>query len=307
MDTKLFGRNQKGGMFNILDREQFPAGKIWWVDSVNTANGSNSSGFGQNPDAPFLTWATAVAAASSDDFIFLMPGHTETIGVTGAAALTLSVAGLRTRGLGGQTRRPQILIDGFNDTFISVTGADTVIENVDIKAGHLDIAKAINVAAAGFELRGCRFEENTTGENFKIQVLTTAAADDMIIEGNFFTTVDSAGTEGIELVGANDRVIIRDNYIKGPFSVSAISATSNACLDMQIVGNRIINTLAGDDLAGCVDLVAASTGIMAYNAMYMEDNTDILTAVDAANLGRAENFVANEYGQEAGRAAVVSA
>lgn len=307
MDTKLFGRNQPGGLFSVLDREQFPAGEIWWVDSTNTDTGSNGDGFGHNPDAPFLTWATAVAAASADDFIFLMPGHTETIGVTGAAALTLSVAGLRTRGLGGRTRKPQILIDGFADTFIAVTAADTVIENITIKAGHADIAKAINVAAAGFELRGCSFQENIATENFKIQVLTTAAADDMIIEGNFFTTVDSAGTEGIEIIGACNRVIIRDNYIKGPFSVSAISAITNPCLDMQIVGNRIINTLAGDDLAGCIDLVAASTGILAYNAMYMEDNTDILTAVDAANLGRAENFVANEYGQEAGRAAAVSA
>ena len=78
-------------------------------------------------------------------------------------------------------------------------------------------------------------------------------------------------------------------------------------IDMQILGNRIINTLAGDDLAGCVDLVAACTGILAYNAIYMEDNTDILTAVDGGNLGRIENYCANEYGQEGAYSATQSA
>ena len=307
MDTKLFSRKQSGGMFSITDREVFPTGNIWWVDSTNTTNGSNAAGYGRNPDSPFLTLVYAEAAAAAGDTIFAMPGHTETIGATGAAAWTINLAGLQTIGLGGRTRKPQILIDGFDDTFVSVAAADVVIENITFKAGHADIAKAINVAAAGVEIRRCGFEENVATENFKIAILTTNAADDLVIEDNFFTTVDSAATECIEIVGACNRVMIQGNYIKGAYSVSAISATTAACLDMQIVGNRIINTLAGDDLAGCVDLVASSTGIMAYNALYMEDNTDILTAVDAANLARIENYCANEYGQEGAYSAAQSA
>ena len=76
---------------------------------------------------------------------------------------------------------------------------------------------------------------------------------------------------------------------------------------MQIHGNRLINTLAGDDLAGCVDLVAASTGMLANNMLYMEDNTDILTCCDSANLGRVNNLCANESGQEADFSATQSA
>jgi hypothetical protein len=292
MDTKLFSRKQSGGMFSILDREQFPTGSIWWVDSTNTTNGANGAGYGQNPDAPFLTWVYAVAAAGAGDTIFLMPGHTETIGVTGAAAITLALAGLKTIGLGGRTLKPQILIDGFADTYVSITAADTVLENITFKAGHADIAMAVNVAAAGVEIRGCNFEENVATENFLIAILTTNAADDLLIEGCFITSVDASGTEAIEIVGACNRVVIKDNYIKGPYSVSAISATTAACLDMQILNNRIINTLAGDDLAGCVDLFASSTGMIANNCLYMEDNTDILTCVDSANLGRVNNLAA---------------
>jgi hypothetical protein len=306
MDTKLFSRKQSGGMFSILDREQFPTGKVWWVGSAVTG-ASDSAGYGQNPDAPFATWVYAETAASTDDTIFLLPGHTETIGITGAAAITLDVAGLKTIGLGGRTRKPQILIDAFADTYVSITAADTIIENVTFKAGHADIAKAINIAAAGVEIRRCNFEENVATENFLIAILTTNAADDLVVEDCFITTVDASATEAIEIVGACNRVVIKGNYIKGPYSVSAISATTAACLDMQIVGNCIINTLAGDDLAGCIDLFAASTGIIANNRLYMEDNTDCLTAVDGGNCGRADNLTANEYGEEAGAAGAVSA
>lgn len=306
MDTQLFSRKQSGGMFSVINREQFPTGKIWWVGSGVTG-ASDSAGYGQNPDAPFATWVYAETVASTDDTIFLMPGHTETIGITGAAAITLDVAGLKTIGLGGRTRKPQILIDAYADTYVSITAADTVLENITFKAGHADIAMAVNVAAAGVEIRRCNFEENVATENFLIAILTTNAADDLVIEDCFITSVDASGTEAIEIVGACNRVVIKNNYIKGPYSVSAISATTAACLDMQIVYNRIINTLAGDDLAGCIDLVASSTGIIAQNYLYMEDNTDCLTAVDGGNCGRAENFTANEYGEEAGVAGTASA
>jgi len=299
MDTKLFVRKQPGGLFAIIDRGVFPSGDIWWV---NSDGGTDSAGNGKNPDSPFdsLEYA-AETAASAGDTIYVMAGHTETI-----TTLTLALAGLTIIGLGGRTRKPQILVDA-EASHVTITAADTVIENLTFLAGFLDVTKCINVAAAGVEIRGCNFEENTTNENFLIAILTTAAGDDLTIEGNLITTIDAQATEGIEIVGACNRVIIKDNYIKGPYSVSAISATTVACLDMQIIGNRIINTLAGNDLAGCIDLVAASTGIMAHNDCYMEDDTDILTAIDAGNLGRVRNLVANEYGQEAHNSAEMSA
>lgn len=307
MDTKVFSRKQSGGMFMMLDREIFPAGKIWWVDSTNTSYGSNAAGYGQNPDAPFLTWIYAVAAASADDWIFMMPGHTETIGITGAAAITLSLAGLRTVGLGGRTRRPQILLDGFNDTFILLSGADVTLENITFKSGHASVAKGVSVTAAGVTIRNCAFLENTGSENFLVTIQTTAAADDLLIEGCTLYGV-TQGTECIELVGATNRVTIRDNDITGKFSVSAISAITNPCLGLQIHNNRIYNnTTAGNDLAGAIDLVASSTGMITGNLAYLGDDTDCLTAIDSALCGRAKNYTANEYDQEGGVAATQSA
>lgn len=307
MDTKLFSRKQSGGMFQILDRQTFATGNIWWVDSTNTDNGSNADGFGQNPDAPFLTWIYAVSAASAGDKIFLMPGHTETIGLTGAAAITLSLAGLETIGLGGRTLKPQILLDGFNDTFVLISGADVTLENITLSSGHANVAKGVSITAAGATIRNCTFLENTSAENFLVTVQTTAAADDLLIEGCTFYGVTQA-TECIELVGATNRVTIRNNDIEGKFSVSAISAITNACLGLQIHNNKIYNsTTAGNDLAGAIDLVASSTGMVTRNLIYLGDDTDILTSIDAGNCGRAGNLAVNEFAQEAGVAGTLAA
>lgn len=306
MDTKLFGRHQPGGLFSIVDREIFPEGNIWWVSSTATA-AEDGAGFGRNPDAPFATLVYAVAAAAAGDTIFVMPGHTETIGVTGAAAMTLSLAGLKVIGLGGRSRKPAILIDAFADTYVSITGADTVLENLCFKAGHADIAAGVIVAAAGVEFRNCSFLENTAAENFLVTIQTTAAADDLLIDGCHFYGVTQA-TECIELVGANNRVQITNNHISGLFSVSAISASTVACLDIVIHNNRIFNgTTAGNDLAGAVDLFTASTGMVTNNLIYLGDDTDCLTSIDADGCGRCGNFAANEYDQEGGVAATQSA
>jgi hypothetical protein len=313
IDSITLSRKQAGGMFSTVDvAEQGGVGQVWWVGSTHT-NALDTAGHGRNPESPFATWVYAVSQALASpstgdgDTIYLLPGHAETIGITGAAAITLNIPGLRTIGLGGRTRRPAILVDGFNDTYVSITGADTSIENVTFNAGHADIVSGMIIAAAGVEILGCGFAENVAGENFLGSVLTTAAADDLVFSDNMIITVDTNAKTGIEIAGACDRVIMERNFIKGPFDTSCMSAITNACLEMQIHGNRLMNTLAGDDLAGCIDLVAASTGMATHNDCYMEDATDILTALDLANLGSVENYVANEYGEVAGYHATPSA
>jgi len=301
MDTKLFGRHQPGGLFSVVDREAFPTGDIWWVSSTSTT-GADSVGYGRNPDAPFLTWAYAVTQMAAGDTCYLMPGHTETIGVTGAAAITLSLAGAKHIGLGGRTKKPAILIDGFADTYVSVTGADTVLENIIFKAGHADIAAGMIIAAAGCEVRKCEFIENAVNENFVFSIQTTNAADQMTIEDCRFVSIDAAADAAIQIVGACNDVIIRRNYFNAPYKTSAIEAITAACLDILIIDNWISSKLDGDDLAGAIDLVANSTGLIIGNRIYHTDNTDILTSIDGAACGRIDNMAVNEVAEEGGKA-----
>ena len=54
----LFARRQPGGALTVVE-ERFTTGDIWWVDS-GSATGADAAGYGQNPDAPFLTLDYAV-------------------------------------------------------------------------------------------------------------------------------------------------------------------------------------------------------------------------------------------------------
>jgi len=307
MDTKLFARHQPGGMFSIVDRQWFPEGNIWWVDSGETTNGADSAGHGKNPDSPFLTLAYAKSAASAGDTIFVMPGHTETLSsATGAAVLTVNLARLKIIGLGGMTTKPTFLIDGHASNYVTVTAADVVFENLCFKAGHADIVKGFNVAAAGCEFRNCQFLENDTAENFLVTIQTTAAGDDLKITGCTFDGVTQA-TECVELVGANNRAVITDNKINGLFSVSAISNITAACLGIDISRNYIANhTTAGNDLAGAIDLNGNATGWICDNRIYLGDDTDCLTAIDGGYCVRGGNLAMNEYEEEGGTAGAAS-
>ncbi len=298
MDTKLFGRNKPGGLFSIIDREVFPTGKIWWVSSTDSG-ASDTAGFGGHPDKPFATWEYAQGtAAAAGDTIFILPGHTETIGADGAAALTFARAGLRNVGLGGRTKKPQILIDAYADTYVSVTAADVTFENIAFSSGHADVAYGFSVAAAGCEFVDCEFLENTTAENFLITIFTTADADNLRIHGCYFNGV-TAATECIEITGACNNVEITDNVILGDFSVAAISTITAACLGLNISNNMIANsTAAGNDLAGAIDLNGNATGWIVGNTILLHDDTDILTCIDAGQCMLGRNICTNEFDQE---------
>jgi len=282
MDTKLFGRHQPGGLFSIVDRETFPTGNIWWVDSTNTA-GADSVGAGRNPDSPFLTWAYAVTQMAAGDTCYLMPGHSETIGITGAAAITLSLAGAKHIGLGGRSKKPAILVDGFADTYVSVTGADTVLENIHFKAGHSDIAVGIQLAADGVEIRKCDFTQNTANENFLICIDDSGAntCDLLIVEDCTFIGYDTSNTFAISLGAAQDRVVIRNNVIIGFFETAAVGG-AGVVTNVVIENNYIKNI--DTDADQCILLGAGSTGIIARNIVGAALAGDVTTNISVGVL-----------------------
>lgn len=263
MDTKLFGSVQPGGLFSIVDRETFPTGNIWWVDSGGAA-ASDTAGFGRNPDAPFATWAYAVTQMAAGDTCYLMPGHSETIGITAAAAITLSLAGARHIGLGGRSLKPAILIDGFADTYVSVTGADTVIENIKFKAGHSNVAVAIALNADGVEIRRCDFLQNAADENFLICIDDGAAntCDLLLVEDCDFIGYDTSNTFAISFGAAQDRVIIRNNRIIGFFETTAIGG-AGVMTNILVENNYIQNV--DTDADQCILLGAGTTGLIMRN------------------------------------------
>jgi len=299
-DTQLFSRKQPGGAYSVRDAAENP-GRVFWVGS-NVTGATDSVNYGQNPGAPFATLVYAITQCLSQrgDTIYVMANHAETLAsASGAVVLLLNMANVKIVGLGRSTR-PAFLIDGHANNYVNITGADTVLENLTFTAGHADVAKGVLVAAAGVTIRGCHFLENVATENFLFSIMTSAAADEMLVEGCTFISIDAAADAGIHIVGAANGVVIRNNYFNAAYVTTAIEAITNACLDIQIVGNIILSSVAGDDLAGGIDLVASSTGAIANNRIYHDDNTDIATAVDNAGCALLGNLVSNIVDEEGG-------
>jgi len=298
-DTKMFSHSQPGGMFSVKDAAECP-GNVFWVGS-NITGATDGAGYGRNPGTPFATlvYAETQCLTQRCDTIYVMQNHTETwTHSTGAAILTLDVANLQIIGLGRSTR-PIFLIDGHANNYISITGADTTIKNCQFESGAADVAKAVLVAAAGVRFDGCHFLDSTAGENFLFSIMTTAAADEMEVEKCTFISIDASVDAFIHLVGACNGVRILHNYMNGPCVTSLIEAITNPCLDIHICHNHLRSLTEGNDLAGLVDLVASSTGIIHDNLCYNADDTDILTGIDGASCSLARNISSNEDAQEA--------
>jgi hypothetical protein len=265
-DTPLYNPELSHGILSILDRSKYTEGRVWWVaKTAVVAAAQDAVGFGTHPDSPFATLVYAETQASAGDTIYVMPCHTETLAsATGAVILLLDVAGLKVIGLGGRTRKPVFLIDGHASNYVSITGADTVIQNLCFQAGEADITSAIIVAGDGVEIRGCVFEESTDNENFKECITDGAAntADRLVIVGCEFDQDDAANTAGIQIDAAQDRIIITDNIFMGDWGTAAISLGE---VTLATVARNYIYNVA-TDIESVIEVAAAGTGICGYNA-----------------------------------------
>lgn len=149
--TALFSRKQAGGVFTIDDLAEHP-GEIYFV---NSTGGSDSSGSGKSPDAPFATldYAIGQCTASAGDVIYLMPGHAET-----TTAIALDVAGVRIVGLGWGRIRPTITADTTAGSLLTVSAANCEIHNVRLLGAASGNLALLDLAAADFVGRNLSFE-----------------------------------------------------------------------------------------------------------------------------------------------------
>lgn len=153
--TELFVRKQPGGMFAVVN-ERMTTGNIWFVYS---GTGSDATGYGYNPDAPFATvdYAIGKCTASQNDTIYVMPGHAETV----TAAVTVDIAGISIIGIGNGRNRPALTVSGAID-LITVTAANAYIENLRLIGAAANATALVNIAAADLEMANMVFEPAET-------------------------------------------------------------------------------------------------------------------------------------------------
>lgn len=276
MDTKLFVRKQSGGMFAVIDKG-LTTGDIWWVHS---GTGSDSAGYGRNPEAPFasIDYAVGQCTANNGDRIYVLPGHVET--VSAAGGLDLDVAGITIIFLGEGQSRGRITFGTVVGADMDVDAADITLINPRFTAGLDALTGPIDVNAARFKIIDGTYEDGTTIDTTDC-IVADANADDLVIDGWTYYAGDEGGTQkqsAIQIAGAN-RPILRRINVTGDFGTAVIE-NGTAWVDALLEDCKIENTNAGPVVG--ILLQATSSGAarrvdvrVASGVTYVTANNDM--------------------------------
>jgi hypothetical protein len=267
--TELFARKQSGGMFSIVN-QAMTTGNIFFVCSVT---GTDSAGGGQNPDSPLasIDYAIGLCTANQGDRIYVMPLHVETI--AGAAGVALDVAGVEIIGIGNGAARPKVNFTATASTF-AVSAANCTVRNTLFTGGIDAVVSCLTVAAADFALKDCEYRD-VTGQCTAF-LLTTAAADRMVIDGLRHDGDANAGTAASIAIVGGDRIEIKNCRFDGNFSVGVIDIRTTATTDLE-VHDCVARTRNSVDIF-LIDTITGSTGVIGPNLnLRLQDNAANIT------------------------------
>lgn len=255
-------------------------------------SGTGSDGNTGTAASPFstLTYALSRCTANKGDVIYLMPGHAE----SNATTITVSPAGVAIIGLGYGTLRPSVTVTGAV-AGLTVSSANVLIDNLYFPAPGIDTVTAdVAISAAGCVVRNCVFIGSTTAKN-KVDFITlAAAANDALIERNYFynSVVEMTGG-AINIAGACSRVVIQDNFIMDSIGY-ALGAIYDGATALQLLLRR--NVMMNAKAATVVlEFGNNSTGICSFNHIAGR-HTTIASNVTA---GTGMNFFENRVVEEA--------
>lgn len=294
--TPLFARKQPGGVFSIVN-ETMTTGNIFWVHS---GTGSDTTGYGRNPDSPVATidYAIGLCTVNQGDRIFVMPGHAENI--TTATAINCDVAGIQIIGIGEGNLIPTVSMTALAGS-ITVGAANVSLKNLRLVANATDgVTTALTIAAAGdgCTLDGIQCRDTANTKEFLVHVSVATTVTDLAIRN--CSLVGLAGgsmTNSILFAGTSNDCVIEDNYIFVDSADDVIDHLAGASVNLVVRRNVIVN--ADTDAAGyCVRYKSDGTGI-AYQNYLAYNKNDAEISVGAAAWWF-ENYASNTIA-ESGR------
>lgn len=299
----LAGVTVRGMPINMM----FP-GNVFWLNNSSVpglyARNSSDDNAGDY-EHPFNSLAGALASdnvvASRGDIIVAMPGHDETI--SSATALALNKAGVLVLGVGQGDLRPTFTLDTANTANIKLSADNMAVVNCVFKANFAAIASLFTVTtgatAKNFVLSNCEFRDNSAILNFAKIVTTNVtdnAADGLCIENcNMFGLGATANTALVSMLGTNDRVTIKNNYVAHK-AVTAAGvmpiATGKVVTNLQMVGNTFNLVGATDLTTGLLITTDGSTnsGILANNYIQNLDATTPILVTASSGFIFMENY-----------------
>jgi hypothetical protein len=267
-------------------------GQVFWVHS-----GTGSDGNKGNFDRPFGTidYAIGRCTASRGDIIMVKAGHTETI--SAAAGIALDVIGVAIIGTGTGALRPTINFTATTSTF-AISAANCSVYNLLFTGGIDAIVSPIVISAADTSILNSEYRD-VTGQCTDC-ILTTAAANRLLIDGFRYDGDTAAGTNaGIAIVGG-DGIVIKNLRMDGNFAVGGIDIRTTATTDIE-VRDVIFRTRNSTDIF-IIDTITGSTGIIGPNlSLRIQDNAaNITEACTGATFVYMQNiYVVNNAGEQA--------
>ena len=264
-------------------------GEVHWLTSKNSNAYSRLRRITYSDLIHFNIGDALVATGTNqEDLIKIVPGYTQTI--TGIGGLALNKAGVKIKGLGIYDARPKFLMDGASTVSCLVTAANMALDNCVFIAGHSDVAVWATITAKGFKLTNCRFEGNTTNENF-VTIINAGAADNdfdgLHIQGCVMDYgVDDGALNPIILNKNSESVRILDNKIYADLDTTPYAAiyspNTEHHMDIDVARNHIHNLHDANAVVGISLGSTTSTGFIRDNLIYALDVAGETPVVSAA-------------------------
>ena len=250
-------------------------GDAFFVDS-NAGADTNKGTSWENALAT-IDAAVNKCTASNGDVIWVHPAHAENLAAD--SAIDIDLAGVSVIGI----RRGR-LMPTLTGTAIAgdckLAAAGVSIRNLRFLGGIDAMTGIVEVSGADCAILDCEYRD-VTGQATDA-IITTAAADRLLIDGLRFMGAAGAGANSaIAVVGADDTEI-RNFYIYGNFAVGGIDFRTTLSARVNIHTGKIWTENAAD--IAIVDTITSSTGFIGPDIQIMlKDNAaNITTAVTGA-------------------------
>lgn len=219
--------------------------------------GSDTAGaHGDTPYRPFATldYAVSQCTANRGDYIYVLPGHAETIAT--ATALALDVAGITVIGLGSGNTRPTFTVNGVAGATITVSAANVTWKNCLVIAGLDGLDSTITVTGADCTLD---LEHRDTSATVEADIAITASGARLTctLKDVGFSTGDQREAS-ISMNGVVGARIDIDQY--GLVNTAVVNFVTTLCSNVEVRGTT--RTSVTDGSRNVVDTITGSLWYM---------------------------------------------
>lgn len=266
-----------------------PAAKFFYVGNTSlTFWGDILSFYGPDADGGNRVFATmasfvsdANSVASRGDYVFIAPGHAETI--TAAAGIALSEAGVTVIGLGAGALRPTFTFTTSTAASFDITAASVTVQNCIFVCGIDAQTAMMNVTATDVSILNCEFRTNSGTVGTTLGILTAATSDRLIVNSCRFlgpaTNTGTTTTAQIQYEGAVD-IQITNSYFTGKMTQSILNVTGTVLRGLISTNNFVVATGTK-----AIAVAAASTPFISNNRINVPSGTTPIVAAAGFVIG----------------------